>query len=119
MSIRILVCGGRDYNDVVEMDRTIRQLMAKRQVSKVIHGGAVGADSLAGYIADLYGIKCTVVNAQWDKYGKAAGAIRNKEMLDLKPDLVVAFPGGTGTNHMVSISEAAGVQVKRIARRGV
>lgn len=50
--------------------------------------------------------------ADWDKYGKSAGYIRNQQMLDEGcPDYVVAFPGGAGTNMMKRIASKAGVPV--------
>lgn len=53
--------------------------------------------------------------ANWDRFGKAAGPIRNKWMLEYgQPDLVVAFPGGKGTAHMVKIATEAGVAVRII-----
>jgi hypothetical protein len=50
--------------------------------------------------------------AQWDRYGEAAGPIRNAWMLEFgKPDLVVAFPGGRGTADMISKARKAGIEV--------
>ncbi len=50
--------------------------------------------------------------AEWSKYGRRAGPIRNKQMLDVgKPHLVVAFPGGAGTANMVKQAKAAGVPI--------
>jgi hypothetical protein len=76
---------------------------------------ARGADSLAVRYAEQY--KCPVEKfpALWDVHGRAAGPIRNQLMLDEgKPDLVLAFPGGRGTAHMIDIAEKAGVEVHRI-----
>lgn len=72
----------------------------------IVHGGAPGADCTAG----LWVVQKTehpwvtteVHWADWRKHGKAAGPIRNQAMLDSKPDLCIAFPGGRGTNDMVS-----------------
>ena len=51
-------------------------------------------------------------DADWQKYGRAAGPIRNKQMLDEgSPDLVIAFAGGRGTENMVKQSEAKKVPV--------
>jgi len=53
-----------------------------------------------------------MVRAKWSKHGRAAGPIRNQEMIDeCKPDLVVAFPGGRGTADMVRRAKAAGIRV--------
>lgn len=57
------------------------------------HGGAQGADRIAGDWAHTRGIEVAVYPAKWDLHGKAAGHRRNREMLkDARPDLVVAFP---------------------------
>lgn len=53
--------------------------------------------------------------ADWNKYGKSAGPMRNIQMLkEGKPDVVVAFQGGKGTAHMVKIAKEAGVKVIQI-----
>ena len=55
----------------------------------------------------------SIYPADWDKHGKAAGPIRNKQMIDEgKPDLVIAFPGGRGTAGAVRLAKFAGVTVR-------
>jgi UDP-N-acetylmuramoylalanine-D-glutamate ligase len=56
----------------------------------------------------------SIYPAKWDLHGKSAGPIRNQQMLDTGVDLVIAFPGGKGTAHMVSIAKKAGVKVVEI-----
>lgn len=84
----------------------------------IITGAARGADTRAGEFAKRNGyelIEYPVTSRDWGKYGKAAGALRNIKMLkEQDPDLVVAFPGGNGTNHMVSIARAAKKEVIQI-----
>ena len=77
----------------------------------VIEGGARGADRLARLWARARGIHVATVDALWDYYDNGAGPIRNQAMLQLRPDVVVAFPGGTGTADMVKRAKAAGIQV--------
>jgi UDP-N-acetylmuramoylalanine-D-glutamate ligase len=117
MEMRILVCGGRDYCDYHEFDRRMDDLYSWLGEGEdfgltVIQGGAKGADFLAKGWAKSLGFPCTEFPADWKKHGKAAGAIRNQQMLDEgKPDLVVAFPGGNGTKDMVSRARKAGIEV--------
>lgn len=81
----------------------------------IIHGGATGADNAAGNFACMNFCIEEVFPANWQKYNKAAGFVRNKKMLvEGKPDLVVAFPGGKGTANMVKLARAAGVKVMEI-----
>jgi hypothetical protein len=106
--LRVLVCGGRDYSDASRVDVVLRGI----EPDVIIHGGASGADRLAGQWAWKNGKGCRVEFADWQLHGKAAGPIRNQKMLDEHaPDLVVAFPGGRGTADMVRRAKAKGVPV--------
>ena len=103
---RILVCGGRDYDDaqrlVKELDTIVDQYVPKDVRTVLIHGGARGADALAHSWAEYHNLKIMRFPAHWKRYGRAAGAIRNAQMLEEgRPDLVVAFPGGPGTANML------------------
>jgi hypothetical protein len=78
----------------------------------VIAGGARGADTIAAEWAEHRGIPAEVYMADWERLGRKAGPIRNQRMLDDGgPNLVVAFPGGTGTAGMTGIAHKAGVEV--------
>lgn len=82
---------------------------------EIISGMASGADTAAIDWAVCNWCKTHEYPANWNLYGKSAGYIRNKQMLDEgKPDLVIAFPGGKGTKMMVDIARKAGVQVMEI-----
>ena len=109
---RVLVCGGRSYGEVARLDAVLDRLHAERKFSVLICGGATGADSLAMRWAAIRGVPTEVHYADWANEGKAAGPIRNKKMLvEGKPNLVVAFPGGVGTSNMVGIAREAGIEV--------
>jgi hypothetical protein len=84
-------------------------------IDVLIEGEAPGADTLAREWATEQGIPVERYPADWNRHGKAAGPIRNRRMLvEGKPDLVVAFPGGRGTANMISQAEAAGVKVLKV-----
>jgi hypothetical protein len=108
--MKILVCGGRDYRDV----DTVNAVLNAHNPSFVIQGGANGADDLAFGWAWIRGVPCATIEANWNYYGKAAGAIRNEWMLRLKPDKVIAFPGGRGTANMIKLAEEAGIEVLKV-----
>ena len=73
---------------------------------------------MAGYWARKRGVTNTKFKADWETFGKAAGPIRNQEMLVLSmPELVVAFPGGRGTEDMIKRSKKAGVEVISLYKR--
>lgn len=122
MIVRILVCGGRDFKDYKGLFRVLDNIIMDRgyhendqMISPNVHiiaGKAKGADTFAVDWAVINQCEFTEYPADWDKHKKAAGAIRNQQMLDEgKPDLVVAFPGGVGTADMVRRAKKAGVEV--------
>lgn len=113
----MLVCGGRDFSDAELLRDCLNELLERYPITTVVHGAARGADSLAGEWAEDCGLLVEEYPADWNKYGKAAGPIRNQQMLEsLTPgeDIVVAFPGGRGTQDMIDRSRKAGVYVVEI-----
>jgi hypothetical protein len=115
--MRVLVCGGRDFEDVAFAHATLDRLHAEHRFRVLIEGDARGADRIAGEWADRRGLEHVKFPADWEGLGRAAGPIRNAQMLrEGKPDLVIALPGHRGTAHMVRIARAAGVRVIEIAK---
>lgn len=106
-----LICGGRNFDDRAMFDAVMSDLLNLYGCpSRIIHGAARGADSLAAAWADRMAIDCQPFPADWRAHGKKAGPIRNQQMLDEgKPHAVVAFPGGRGTADMVRRANAAKV----------
>lgn len=118
MGIRVLVCGGRNVFDRERIYQVLDAIHDLYTIEVLIEGEAKGADSLArAWAEEQTGILIAPFKAQWAKFGKAAGPIRNKQMLDDgQPDLVVAFPFGPlssslGTRNMVEQARKAGVRV--------
>jgi len=124
--MKILVCGGRDFDDYQKartvLNKVHSDLLASESycgvpILTVIHGGAKGADALASrWVKENEPfVKEWIFPAQWYELGRGAGMIRNGQMLhEGKPDLVVAFKGGRGTAHMVQISKKAGIKVVEV-----
>lgn len=114
--MRVLVCGGRHWESDSAWNAvmtTLDSLHKTRMITAIIEGGASGADALARTWAEGRKVKCITVPADWAKYGRAAGPIRNQRMIDdFRPDYVVAFPGGRGTADMVSRARASSVPVE-------
>ena len=91
--MKILICGDRNWEHDEAIARVINDYHAFLGDSLIIiSGGARGADSDAAWWAkNFFRIKLIEINANWKRYGNAAGPIRNREMLDLEPDIVLAF----------------------------
>lgn len=113
---RVLVCGGRDYHDAERIFAVLKKYHEEAGIDFLIEGGARGADSLAKRWADEHGIPGDTYYADWEAFGNLAGPKRNKAMLDEgNPDLVIAFPGGSGTRNMIRQARKAGVEVVEIS----
>jgi hypothetical protein len=118
IKMKIGVIGSRSFKDYLLLEETMNKLSSRLTISLIVSGGAKGADTLAGYWAVNNGVPVEEYKAEWDKYGKKAGYLRNQKMLDEgKPDLVVAFPGGPGTAMMVKIARKAGVPVHEVPQQ--
>lgn len=76
----------------------------------------MGADTIAGYVWTEFGGEVEVHDADWERYGKAAGNIRNQEMVELGAYLCLAFPmkQSTGTFDCIRRAENAGIPVQTI-----
>jgi hypothetical protein len=112
---RVLVCGGRTYNDRASLFDALDAAHEADPISCIIHGAARGADMLADQWAYVRGVPCERFPAKWDQHHKAAGPIRNQQMLvEGKPDAVIAFRGGDGTADMCIKAGNAGIPVTRI-----
>ena len=112
LHVKVVVCGGREFNDkgfiFSELDRLHRDF----RFSQVIEGAARGVDTIAGAWARARGLELVEFPADWKNEGRHAALSRNERMLrDSKPDLVIAFPGGNGTAHTCWHTEKSGIQV--------
>lgn len=92
---RVLVTGDRNWEDYPTMLGVLSKIddEAKSQNKKVmlIHGNAKGADAMADGIGNTLGWNVVAVPANWAEYGKNAGPFRNREMLSMRPNIVIGF----------------------------
>lgn len=143
--MRILVCGGRHFDDYALVRKTLSSLFPPSTDNMmtwlpppgtvIIHGDAPGADSLADQWAVVNWVPVERYPADWTDlshpdavirtrrdgtiYDAKAGARRNQRMIDEgKPDLAIAFPGGSGTADMKRRARRAGIKVMEVAADG-
>lgn len=111
----ILVTGSRYWKN----GRSIFNRLAEESAdTTIIEGGCEGADRLSNYAGRLLGFKVITVKAEWHKYGNSAGPRRNREMLNMKPDKVIAFhedlSSSRGTKDCVHEALSRGIPVEII-----
>jgi ABC-type Fe3+-hydroxamate transport system substrate-binding protein len=111
----MLITGDRHWRD----KELIRSMIRDKMPDLVIVGDAKGTDILAYECCKEDGFTVISADAKWWKYGDAAGPIRNREMLDLKPDLVLAFHDdlahSKGTKDTVTEAKRRGIKVQLIS----
>lgn len=112
---RVVICGGRDFSDYGLLCERCDYYLQNKIGDNIIIvcGKARGADTLGEQYAKERGYTIEYYPAKWDEYGKSAGFIRNKEMVDVA-DAVIAFWDGSshGTKHTIDIAKEKGINVK-------
>ena len=107
---KLIVAGGRDFNDFKRLEHYLLTLCTSAQTINglfnknvsIVSGMAKGADALAVAFAAKHGVMLYEVPADWNKYGKRAGFIRNSDMASMADGLVAFWDGESrGTKHMI------------------
>lgn len=108
--MKILICGSRSINDPALISQAI--LQSGMTPTHIISGGARGVDRLAVQYAVSHDIEFTEYLADWDRYGKRAGFMRNCVMVG-KADAVIAIWDGEsrGTKHSIDYATSQGKKV--------
>lgn len=100
--MKIVVTGGRSFTDQPRIYHALDELHNLHPITHLLHGAAIGVDSICADWAVSRNVPVLAMHAQWELYGRSAGPMRNIAMADTKPDICVHFPGGKGTAHMVN-----------------
>ena len=114
---KVIIAGGRDFNDYELMCKKVNRILSNKNTSEIqiISGNARGADKLGEKYAKDNNISLMCFPADWNKYGKKAGYIRNEQMAK-EADALIAFWDGKskGTKHMIDIARSKGLLIRVI-----
>lgn len=114
--MRLLVTGSRTWTDWRFIHRTLGAELPSHagEALCLVHGGARGADEIAEQWALMTGTHIELHAADWKQHGKAAGHIRNAEMVKLGADLCLAFirDCSRGATHCAGLAEKAGIPTR-------
>lgn len=113
--MRLLVCGDRNWSNHAYIYDVLNRCSLLFKIDAIVEGAARGADAIAASWAIANQVTLDSYPAEWETFGKAAGPRRNQQMLNTKPDLVIAFhndlPSSKGTKDMVERAKKAGLHV--------
>ena len=121
-TMKVLVTGDRNWSNKAIIRHVLLNLPEN---SIIVHGAASGADSIAGEIAKKWGMKVLSYPAQWTTYGRSAGPIRNRQMLEENPDIELIFAfhnnieASRGTRDMCSVADKQGIPIRLYTESGV
>jgi hypothetical protein len=113
--MKVIISGTRTFKDYDLLKRSMKVLNDVDKITCVISGCATGADTLGEKWAAENNIPVMKFPAEWDKYGKSAGPIRN-ELMSREADAMIAFWDGKsrGTKHMIETARSKGISVSII-----
>ena len=114
--IKVIIAGTRDFNDYAflkkNLDYFLQGINPNNEEIEIVSGNARGADKLGERYAKEHNLPVKLFPANWDKYGKRAGYLRNQEMANYA-DVLIAFwdEKSKGTKHMIDIAKKQGLTV--------
>ena len=110
--MRIIIAGGRDFNDYEKLQRKCDYYLQKQEEITILSGAAQGADKLGERYAEERGHKIKQHKANW-KIGKQAGVLRNIQMAKDADALIIFWDGKSkGARHMVQQAEKHGLKTR-------
>lgn len=110
--MRLAVVGSRSFRDYTDLEKTLSFIHKKVPITRIISGGAKGADSLAEQWARENSVDTQVFIPDWETYGKRAGFLRNKQIVDYSEAVVVFWDGKSkGSQHSMKLAKEQGKSV--------
>lgn len=116
----IAIVGSRDYMHREKIREVVHWIASRAPEAIIVSGGARGVDSLAEAAAYECHLRCVVYPADWERYGKKAGFIRNKDII-AAADRVIGFWDGVskGTAHSLRLARSTGKPLSVFGPEGV
>lgn len=100
--MKTIIAGCRDFENYPFLQEMVNKFRQGQVITEVVSGGAKGADMLGEQYAIEYNLPLKIFPADWDKHGRAAGPIRNKQMAEYGDQLIAVWDGKSkGTENMI------------------
>lgn len=111
--MRVIIAGCRTFTDYRDLHELVRGSGIRKKISLIITGGAKGADALGKEYAKINEIDHFEYLPEWERFGRSAGPIRNKKMIEAADALLAIWDGSSkGTAHIISEARKKGIFVK-------
>jgi len=117
--MKTIIAGSRSITDMTTVQEAITRSGWEEKITEVVSGNAVGVDRLGEMWAMRKNIRVKRFLAEWDRYGKSAGMIRNREMAEYGDALILVWDGESkGSRNMMEIMNKLGKPVLSHLRQG-
>ena len=101
----IAIVGSRDFKNFDFLEKTILENYKIENITELISGGSIGADTLAEQFAIKHSIPMSIFTPDWDLYGKSAGYKRNIQIIDMSDEVIAFWDGiSKGTKHSIDLA---------------
>ena len=103
--MKLGIIGSRTFDNYIVLEEFIKNTLQVDKIELIVSGDAQGADKMGAFFAERNNIKTLIFPPDWDKHGKAAGFIRNKDIVN-NSDIILAFWDGKskGTRHSIGLA---------------
>lgn len=110
--MKVIIAGSRDFRNYPLLKEKCDYILEGGNGIEIVSGGARGADKMGEFYAKERGYGLKVFPADWEKFGKSAGFIRNKQMAEYSDTLICFWDGQSkGTQHMINLAENQGLEI--------
>jgi len=113
--MKVIIAGGRTFVPTEAHCLVLCEQKELLPITEVVSGCAKGADAFGEWWASEHGIPVKEFPANWGRYGRGAGPIRNRQMAEYA-DALIAFPGGSGTRHMLRTAKELGLVIVDLSK---
>ncbi len=112
--MKVIIAGSREFSNFELLKEKCEELITNEEV-EIVSGTARGADKMGEEYAKAKGYSIKRFPANWTKYGKSAGYLRNKEMAEYADSAIIFWDGSSkGTKHMIDLAKEKGLKVSVI-----
>ncbi len=113
--MKVIVAGSREFENYEMLKNKLDKLLVNQKEIQIVSGGCRGADKLGERYAKEKGYSLKIFKANWDKYGKKAGPLRNRKMAEYANGLVAFYKEGSkGTKNMIEEARKRNLKIRII-----
>jgi len=113
--MKVIIAGGRDFNNYDLLCQKVDKILSRQSEIEIVSGTAKGVDKFGERYATERGYSIKRFPANWGRYGKQGGMIRNEDMAEYSDALILFWNGKSkGSQYMLKIGNEIGLKIRVI-----